>query len=127
MKTDIPGFEFQVSLKKPLPIKKGNIVIPHKQLTTEMDLRDQHMYEKIFKAQDITFKGIAKCRKNIKCKIVGKLNIAGKEKKLIFIANKSGKYFKFTHTIKLTDFSIAIPEFSGVKVKNEIDITIRIR
>ena len=127
IETNIPGFQFQGHLKEPQPIKKGQLVIPHKQLTTEMGLRDQHMYKKIFKGQDIVFKGIAKCYKNIKCKVVGKLTIAGHEKKLKLLVKKSGKNFEFTHKIKLTDFSIEIPEFTGVRVENEIAITARIR
>ena len=127
VKTNIPGFSFQGYLKDSLPIRKGQLVIPYKRLSTELDLRDQHMYKKIFKKQNIKFLGIAKCYKNIKCKVVGKLNIGGKQKKLKFIVRKSGKYFQFTHRLKLTAYDIEIPEFSGVKVKNEIVITGRIR
>ena len=129
--TNVPGFNFQGRLKKPLPItiNKGKFAIPHRQLTTEMDLRDRHMYEKIFKGQDISFEGAAKCRKfkRVKCKIVGKLGIAGKQKKQVFIATKSGKHFVFTHLLKLSDFGIEKPDFKGVEVRNEIKITARIR
>ena len=127
VKTNIPGFSFQGYLKDSLPIRKGRLVIPYKRLTTELDLRDRHMYKKIFKKQNVKFVGIAKCRKNIKCKVVGKLSIAGKQKKLKFISRKSGKYFKSSHRIKLTDFGIEIPEFTGVKVRDEITIIARIR
>ena len=127
VKTNVPGFSFQGYLKDSVPIRKGRLVIPHKRLTTEMDLRDKHMYKKIFQKQNVKFAGIAKCYKNIKCKVVGKLDIAGKQKKIKFIIRKSGKYFQFTHKLKLTDYNIEIPEFTGVKVKNEIVITGRIR
>ena len=87
------------------------------------------MHEQIFNNQDITFEGVAKCRKRkrVKCKVVGKLGIAGKEKKQTFIANKTGKQFTFTHLVRLSDFGIKRPEFKGVKVRNEITLTARIK
>ena len=123
VETNVPGTSFKGYLEKSLPIRDGRLVIPHDKITTELELRDQHMYQKIFQERDVTFDGVAKCYKNIKCRVDGTLNIAGKGQKLKFIVKRSGKSFKFTHTVKLTDFNIEIPEFLGVKVQNAIAIT----
>ena len=57
VKTNVPGFSFQGHLKKSTPIREGELVIPYKRLTTEMDLRDRHMYQKIFQqASDPIFR-----------------------------------------------------------------------
>ena len=125
--TNVPGTSFKGYLKKSLPIRKGRLVIPPRRLTTELELRDKHMYKKIFKKKKVVFEGVAKCYKDIKCKIVGKLRMADKRKNVKFIARRSGQYFKATHTIKLTDFDIEIPEFLGVRVEDAIAITVLIR
>ena len=127
VRTGVPGFNFEGRLKQNLSFKKKgsnlHLSIPSEELTTDLSLRDRHMYEKIFKKKDIQFLGIVKCR-GVKCRGSGKLKIGDEEKKMKFSLKKKGKYFKISYKLKLSDFLIEPPEFMNVKVDNEIFIVI---
>ena len=127
VRTGVPGFNFEGRLKRTLSFNKKSsnlyLSIPSSELTTDLSLRDRHMYEKIFKKKDIQFLGMVKCR-SVKCRGSGRVKIGNEEKKIKFSLKKKGRYFEISHKIKLSDFSIDPPEFMGVKVDNEILVVI---
>lgn len=129
VKTNMPGVEFQGKLIDEISFideSKDNLkklVIPLKALSTEIELRDNHMREKIFKGQDPSFEGKLKCDdKNEKCVLDGTLTISGVSKNLSLKVDKDSDHFRLEHNLLLSDYQIPIPEFMGIGVQNEIHI-----
>ena len=119
IKTNVPGVEFRGHLKRPIQFDpKQGLLIPLEDLTTELDLRDQHMREKIFKGQKIRVHGILKCKTSGDCIFKGPIVIGGISKNI----ELKGKKGVFSTSIFLSQFELTPPRFMGVQVNDEIPI-----
>lgn len=130
--TNMPGVEFSghVSDKTKLTADiKGSkltnleLLIPATDLTTEIDMRDNHMREKILKEKPIKFISKTGCElKDGKCLLEGQLQIADHKKQVkIEITNKDKK-LSFKYDLLLSQHGIEAPKFMGVEVKDKIEI-----
>ncbi len=116
--------------------------IPVDSLTTNMSLRDKHMRDRIFKAQDgttppIEFESLPSqpCSvvgDDLECKLKGNLKIHGSNSEVSFpvklLAYKANESTAEGETkIKLSQFGITPPEHMGMKVEDEISIQFRVK
>ena len=130
-KTNIPGVKILGNLRSAQKIKleKGyQIKIPVKSLVTGLEIRDEHMWKKVFQNKDMEIaiedlscgKSQKTCSFNLKVKIAEtsqniKLNLSNDD------GNLSGKF-----KILLSDFKIPEQSEMGVRVKDEVAINVYI-
>lgn len=109
--------------------------VPVEKLSTHLELRDQHMRERIFESPEkklppITFKSKSVVCKNstlpTNCTASGELTLRNQSRLINFEfeLSRDGTQFVFDGKtiIKLSDFEIPPPQHLGVKIKNEIEI-----
>lgn len=130
--TNMPGVEFSghVSDKTKLSADiSGNkitnltLLIPASDLTTEIDMRDNHMREKLLKEKPIKFTSSRGCElKEGKCLIEGELQIANHKKKVKIEITNNDKKLNFKYDLILSHHGIKAPKFMGVEVKDKIQI-----
>ncbi len=132
--TNMPGVSFKVNLKETtklsyVPGKDKELKIPTKNLTTGMDMRDEHMQEMVFKSGgDLVFK-IAEdnCAKGAPCSVQGEFIVEGKSKKATLNFVKSGDFLEAPIEFLLKeDFAIEASRM-GVSVENKLPGKIRIK
>jgi len=122
-----------------IDLKNLTIRVSVESLSTGMGLRDQHMREKIFKTKngqipDLTFSSSRSSCKgsngSFDCVVEGKLKLHGVEKKisLPIRVERRGKNFASSakFPVKLTDFGVQPPSHFGVKIKNQVQVELRI-
>lgn len=97
-------------------------------MKTGMDKRDQHLREKVFKAENrgdakILFEAMnLDCSSS--CQLKGSLQIKDVKKEMTIPVSVSQdkKKIEGSTLLSLTDFNLPRPSFMGVKVENEIEI-----
>jgi hypothetical protein len=99
------------------------LLIPANDLTTEIDMRDNHMREKILKEKPIVFNSSKGCElKNNKCKVLGELQIAEHKKQVEIEITKENNKLAFSYDLLLSKHGITAPKFMGVEVQDKISI-----
>jgi len=120
---------------------EGKAILPLDGLTTEMSLRDKHMKsentlhvakypEALFVPTQLPWEDPSEVLKNKtdKAPFEGKLTLHGVEKPVsgdvsTEVAGDKVKY-TFNFQVKLSQHDIPLPSFSGIKVKDDVDVTV---
>lgn len=115
----------------------GSFTLNLKDLNTGIGLRDKHMKEKYLEVDKypdaiLTFKNFSIAAPNSETdqNLVGTLKIHGIEKPVSLHAKvktaASGTQFegKSEFTVKLSDFNISIPSYMGIKVADQVELTV---
>jgi polyisoprenoid-binding protein YceI len=109
--------------------------IPVSTLKTGMELRDKHMRERIFLAQDgttpdVTFKAAqASCQAATECAVKGELQLRGTSRPatllLKLVETLPGQFeARGEMVVRFSEFGIAIPNQFGVKVQDEVRVAV---
>ena len=98
------------------------------QLSTGIDLRDTHMKEKYLEVgkpgwDRAHFEGSV-LYKDGKNPFQGKLRLHGEEKPIAGDVTVAGTHLTFEWKTKVSDYKIPIPEYLGIKVADEVTITV---
>lgn len=131
--TNIPGMEIRGQVDDKIiqniemdesSIKKLSIELKTKQLTTGLELRDNHLRE-FLKNSKIVFsnKSICTFKKSI-CDMSGSLTVAGKKETIQVKVIKTKKQLRSQIKLKLSQFELERPSFAGVSVNDVILINI---
>jgi hypothetical protein len=115
-------------------VSMESVSIPIKSLTTGIDMRDEHMWDKIFKDKaglmpnlELVSKSACpiKSGKNI-CQIKGIISFAGKSSELLakVVITKSEALIKMdsNFSISLTKMGITPPSYMGVTVEDNVEV-----
>ncbi|MEQ1666481.1 MAG: YceI family protein [Bdellovibrionales bacterium] len=115
----------------------GSFTLNLKDLNTGIGLRDKHMKEKYLEVDKypdaiLTFKNFSLAAPNSEAdqNITGTLKMHGVEKPVSVHANvktaANGTQFegKSEFTVKLSDFNISIPSYMGIKVADQVELTV---
>ncbi len=132
-----PEGKIQIDGKK----MSGTMTLSLKNLSTGIDLRDEHMKEKYLKVNEnpnavLAFKEIELSevfdgtRTTLGgTKLKGNLTLNGVTKPIDadLESKKSGNAFDVTSSfkVKLSEFNIAIPEYAGITVADEVSIEVK--
>ncbi len=142
-KTNVPGLT--VSGEAPVSeviLKQNKNILENLQgivkvaeLKTGIELRDEHMYEKVFQNEkglrpDIKLKGSfdsCEVKNSSMCKLNANIEIRGKENPITLelVIEKTGdREFKMSSKfpLSLKKYEIDIPAYMGVKVKDSVEI-----
>lgn len=127
-KTNFPGMTIVGETEKPVALKSSLSSIAFKSLKTGMESRDEHMYDEIFKKKDIKFKVINfdSCLAEKKCNADIEINIAGKSKNIKLPIEIVSGAIETKFSIKLTDFDITPPKKFGVKVEDQVEVSVNV-
>ena len=130
-KTNIPGVKILGNLKDAQKIKleKGyQIKIPVKSLVTGLEIRDEHMWRKVFQNKDmkITIEDLSCTKSQKTCSFNLKVKIAETSQNIkLELTNNDGNLSgKFN--ILLSDFKIPEQSELGVRVKDEVVVNVSI-
>lgn len=141
--TDGPGISVEGEVKKPNidvsfnEIEKGKVSMNIKDLTTGMERRDKHLYEKVF---NITSDSLEKIELQIKkinclqkelfgnCKVDGLLKIKNIEKPILFESkiDSQKKLVEGKAFVSLKEFNLNAPSFMGIQVMNDVEVTFKV-
>ena len=131
-KTNMPGVSVEGKSLKGIRLqntKKGNVEIDLNNLSTEMELRDEHMREEVFKGQNIniSFQEIDNCENSNPCKVKVdiEINKISSSRELVF--SKEGSDLKSKTVLNLEEFKITPPSKFGVRVLPEIEVVINVK
>lgn len=98
-------------------------------LNSGIDLRDLHMKEKYLKTKEFPKATLALEAQDSSIFVIteekefkGILTLKGESKPITIKAKKSGKEIIGEFEIKITDFGIEIPEWSGIKVADVVKV-----
>jgi polyisoprenoid-binding protein YceI len=102
---------------------------PLKELSTGIDLRDEHMKEKYLDVKEYPTAQL-KFRQQDKSVLAfedkktleGTLSLHGQTKAILIEAQKKGKRVQAHYEIKLSDFGIKIPEWAGITVADKVSV-----
>lgn len=127
-KTNIPGMTIEGETEKPVALKSSQSSIAFGSLKTGMESRDEHMYDDIFKKKDINFQvfNFETCLAQKKCDAEIQINLAGKSKNIKLPIEIVSGAIETKFSIKLTDFEITPPEKFGVKVEDQVEVSVHV-
>jgi len=131
-----PKGKLEVSDKDGHKVINGEVTVDLTSLDTGISLRDRHMKEKYlevekYKDAKLIFKDVElpaeKVAKGGEVEVKAMLDLHGQIKEVpvtMNLENKDGKVrAESKFKIKLTEFNIEIPSFSGITVADEVNIT----
>ena len=102
---------------------------PLKELSTGIDLRDEHMKEKYLDVKEyptalLKFRQQEKSILSFEDKktLEGTLSLHGQTKAVLIEAQKKGKRIQAHYEIKLSDFGIKIPEWAGITIADKVSV-----
>jgi len=131
--TNIPGMEIRGQVNDQIiqsiemdktSIKKLSIELKSKQLTTGLELRDEHLHE-FLKYSKIVFSNTSICTfKKSVCDMSGFITVAGKKEAIQVEVIKTKKQLRSQIKLKLSQFELERPSFAGVSVNDVILINI---
>jgi len=118
--------------------KNVKVVVQLTAMTTGMSLRDKHMKEKYLEVQKFPDAELVVSRADLKFPAAGatvkaetngllKLHGVNKSTKFTYSATKEGELYKVTGTVRVSmkNHDIPEPSYLGVKVKDEVDVSIQ--
>ena len=118
--------------------KTVKVVVQLTALSTGMSLRDKHMKEKYLEVQKFPDAELVVNRADLKFPAAGetkkeeangtlKLHGVNKGTKFKYTVTKDGEVYKVTGTLKVSmkDHDIPEPSYLGVKVKDEVDVSVQ--
>lgn len=131
-KTNMPGVSVEGKSLKAIKLqdtKKGNIEIDLNNLSTEMELRDEHMREEVFNGHNIniSFQEIDNCQISNPCKVKVDIEINKTKSSRELVFNKDGSVLKSKAVLNLEEFKITPPSKFGVRVLPEIEVVINVK
>lgn len=131
-----PKGELKLEEKGEFSLLNGEVAVDLSSLDTGISMRDEHMKEKYlevekFKEAKLIFKDAkipaAKLKQGGEVELTATLDLHGQQKPVpvvMTLENKSGSVKSSSKfKIKLSEFNIAIPSFSGITVADEVNIT----
>ncbi len=113
------------------------VSVPMRNLTTGIALRDKHMKEKYLQVDRFTTAELSVARSALKVPAngeaggdaTGTMKLHGQTKSVTFhyMAKRDGGSLKVAGTVhvNMSDYGMEIPSFMGVKVKPDVDVTVK--
>jgi polyisoprenoid-binding protein YceI len=139
--TNVKMFKFRGEAKelqskierKGLQLKSLELKFPVSALKTGMDLRDQHMRERIFARKDGSTPDVvfsaksAECKTGASCELKGDLTIRGETRPQTLTLNiKDGKIAQGNAIVALSKFGIEPPSHVGVTVNDNVQVNFEV-
>jgi hypothetical protein len=123
IETNIPGVEFDGKIEKLSFTNESSnsLKILPNQITTGIELRDDHLREKVLGNKPILLKTTL-CSDLKNCELEIGIELNGK-KSSIKVKLKHSKNLKFSHTLSLKKLGIFPPSYLGITIEDAIDIS----
>jgi polyisoprenoid-binding protein YceI len=131
-KTNMPGVSVKGKSVKHISFnkeKKGRLEIDLKNITTDMELRDEHMREEVFNGKNlsIVYEEMDECQKNSDCDVSLKISINDQTimKKVQF--KRADENLSSSFILNLEEFGIKTPSKFGVRVLPDVEVKINFK